>query len=150
MKKNFEIQKLRVVTDIKQQIVKEENGLVITKVDYYVAIPRAVYDVAEALNIPNIRYMVTPKRAVPCIMGSCTGISVLNKEDKWDLEKGLAISKARAEANAYRQAANRINKIWRRTTSFNVAFTSLGADLYDRADEVIRHNNSYVDSIAGK
>ena len=146
MKKNFEIQKLRVVTDIKQQIVKEENGLIITKVDYYVAIPWAVYEVAEALDTPNLSL----EYGRPCIMGSCTGISVLNKEDKWDLEKGLAISKARAEANAYRQAANRINKIWRRTTSFNVAFTSLGADLYDRADEVIRHNNSYIDSIAGK
>lgn len=146
MKKNFEIQKLRVVTDIKQQIVKEENGLVITKVDYYVPIPREVYDVAEALHTPNLRYQC----GVPCIMGSCTGISVLNKGDKWDLEKGLAISKARAEANAYRQAANRISKIWRRTTSFNVAFTTLGGDLYDRADEVIRHNNSYIDSIVGK
>ena len=146
MKKNFEIQKLRVVTDIKQQIVKEENGLVITKVEYYVPIPRAVYNVAESLDTPNLRFRCTG----PCIVGSCTGKAVLSEGDKWDLEKGLAISKARAEANAYRQAANRINKIWRRTTSFKVAFTNLVADLDDRADEVIRHNDSYIDSIAGK
>lgn len=144
MKKNFEIQKLRVVTDIKQQIVKEEDGLVITKVDYSVKIPKDIARLSTIIDYPPLGFW-TEK-----ITGSCTGISVLNKEDKWDLEKGLAISKARAEANAYRQAANRTLKLWRRLTAFNDAFTNLTLDLQERAIEVVNHNNSYIDSIAGK
>ena len=148
MKKNFEIQKLRVVTYNTRQIVKEKEGLVITKVDYHVQIPRQIADASGIFGYDPRGGAINFWQGR--LTGTCTGKAVLAKGDKWDIEKGKAISKAHAEKNAYRQAANRVNKIQRRLNKAVIAFSEMVIDLNERSMEVVDHNISYIDSIAGE
>lgn len=145
MVKNFEIQKLRVITSNVRQVVREDGKRVITKVDYQVFLPKEVADMAVAAGYPyeNVNWSGT-------LNGTCTGISVLSDGDRWDEAKGRAISKARAEKNAYRQAATRVVKLYRRISTHLDAYALLVDDLSQRAGDVIAHNDAYIKGVVGE
>lgn len=143
MVKNFEIQKLRVITSNVQQIVKEDGKRVITKVDYEVRLPIEISNMVIAAGYPADKVLWS-------LQGTCTGISVLSDGDQWDEAKGKAISKARAEKNAYRQAAARVVKLYQRISAYLDAYALLVDDLGQRAQDVIGHNDAYIKSVVGE
>lgn len=142
MEKNFEIQKLRVITENVRQIVKEGEKRVITKVDYRVRLPKELTDI-----VIDTGYPMNKLGWDGTMTGTCTGISVLADGDNWNEEKGKAISKARAEKNAYRQAASRVVKFYHRISAYLDAYAVLVDDLGQRALEVITHNDEYIKSV---
>ena len=114
--------------------VDVKNKRCVKVVHWYLTAPAAFC----TINVDN-NYM---------ICGRAKGVSVLHDGDVFDSEKGLKIARARAESNAYFNAANIVAKRVNNARKAIDALVEFSKDFDNKSNAIVAHNESYISRVA--
>ena len=75
------------------------------------------------------------------------GVAKCHPDDKYSIEKGKKIARARAESNAYKEAKKEILDRWNNLLDIIESLAPLKSEFLTKADKCNQHNDEYIDRI---
>lgn len=122
--------------------VQSNKGMVVTTVKYLLVVPEVIQRLFNTLYNDERKWG-------QFISGTATGTAKCAEGDTFSEEVGKKISRAKAETNAYRNAAKSVNK---RFVDLMDVFNTFGVQVDEfvsfKTQKVISHNNRYIDQLA--
>lgn len=144
MKKNvtFDRSNVKLHTGTPKVFVQEDKRMVVTVIDYQLVVPEIIQRLFNEIY-------TDPEKWDQDISGTATGIAICAEGDTFDLEKGKKISRAKAETNAYRNAAKSLNKRFLDLMDIFGTFSDMVNEFVTiKTPKAHNHNVSYIDSLA--
>lgn len=144
MKKNvtFDRSNVKLHTGTPKVFVQEDKRMVVTVIDYQLVVPEIIQRLFNEIY-------TDPGKWDQDISGTATGIAICAEGDTFDIEKGKKISRAKAETNAYRNAAKSLNK---RFLDLMDIFNTFGGMVDEfvsiKFPKAHKHNVSYINKLA--
>lgn len=122
----------------KKTVVHKENNRVVTTVEWELVTP-------EVFN--NLRGNFIAGAWLG-MHGTCKGVAVCNTDDEFDVKKGTKISIAKAESNAYRNAAVRADNFLEHLTEIVSNLSEMSNSFVGKTAKIMEHNAEYVHRVS--
>lgn len=124
----------KLVITSQKTVVHKENNRVVTTVEWELVTPEVFNNLRETFGVGSWLGM----------SGVCKGVAVCNTDDEFDLEKGVKISIAKAESNAYRNAANRADNFIEHLAEVISYLSEMSNTFVGKTAKIMEHNAEYV------
>jgi hypothetical protein len=120
--------------------VNEEKGVVTCVMNYRLKYPNEDWRLVNAIKYVADCY-IEDKDNMLRYPFTVDAQAKLDPKDKFDVEVGKKVARAKAESSAYRYVTKQIEKVF---AKFINKYVDMRDEFFVKADSVIEHNNHYL------